>query len=493
MKHLSLLVLLVATCGSAGAQTPITHVIFEHTTASSGLTYSLSAKDYNFGNRSGTIRNIQNATGILFPSQNFYYNSFVNGEVRIRRVNNSVTKGNKSLVWMESVEKPTAYNIALPYQDAMEVFLQGRTINQGTDNLFGNQGDGSGNNNNIERVDWLTPGGMKTANVDQAGFAILERGDDNQHDPFCIAAILDVDEWGNPTKYGNILRVASGKFGNIVSSSVTYSILRKEESETRLVRSSGGTQNRGGVFVSLKDLGISANRVVYGYSLFANDLPLSATPANLLNFADTRYFPTTTPANTGDGGLDLIAITGLFTTAGNAVVLPARLLSFTATQTNGAVKLDWEIAQAEEIRQIEIEDSNDGYGWKRYAVLAGSTRSCDAQSMEAGRRYYRLRLVSKDGNVNYSAVKTVMATKPGITHLLVHFSAKEMRLWFQQKAAQPVTVRIYDLQGRCIWNASFFGKAGDNQVQVSGIPLKGEGLLELCTPQSVIRRKVISQ
>jgi hypothetical protein len=273
-KSLSLLLLI---CMQAKAQTPIVTVISDYSPAASGLSYSHGGNAYYYGNQSGTINNIQTVVGFSLPDGSYYYNVFVEGQIKIRRVDNPVVSGRRCLVWVEAVETPGVYNVLLPYIDSMELFFNGQTLNKGTDNLFGNQGDGAANNNNIERADWIVQAGMSAANPARSGFPIFERGADDAHDPFCIAAVTALDASGNPSAYGRIVRVATNQYGNIANSNLSWTILRKEEAETLLYRTTSGVQKRGGVFISMADLGVAANAEIYGYSLFAHDLPAAAT------------------------------------------------------------------------------------------------------------------------------------------------------------------------------------------------------------------------
>ena len=404
---------------------------------------------------------------------------FVDGEVKVRRSNNAVASGRKTLVWMESVESGNTYNILPDYQHEMEAFLNGRTINQGTDNLFGNKDDGSGNNNNIERVDWVVGSGLRSANVVQSGFAILERGNDNEHDPFCIAAILEIDAAGNPTSYGKIVRVAESHYGNLPSSTVSYSILRKEEGEARLFRSTQGTQKRGGVFISLQSLGLKAGQAFYGYSLFANDLPVSATPANLVNYTDPKFFPRTTSASTGEGGIDLIAITGLFNSSTVAITLPVKLKSFKAERQARGVLLEWNLTQAESLERIEIEKSSDGQQFQKLAEVKAGERAYTDGEADGNKLFYRLRLVEKDGTAIYSAIKTVGSSDAVAINLAAHFSGSEVRLSFWDKAPKPLTLTLVDMQGRVLCKKEIASKAGTNNASLPCQPFKGAAVLVL--------------
>ncbi|MEJ7911980.1 MAG: hypothetical protein WKF70_02410, partial [Chitinophagaceae bacterium] len=382
-------------------------VVSDYSASSTGLTYSLGGNTYYFGNQSGTINNIQTIVGFSLPDGSYYYNVFVEGQIKIRRVNNPVVSGRRCLVWVEAVENAPDYRILLPYTDSMELFFNGQTLNKGTDNLFGNQGDGSGNNNNIERVDWIVPAGMNAANPAQSGFPIFERGADNAHDPFVIAAITSLDAGGNPASYGPILRVATAQYGNMANSALNWSILRKEEAEPRLYRTTAGVQRRGGVFVSLADLGVVPDGTVYGYSLFAHDLPASATPATLLDYTNAGFFPTNTSSNTTLGGIDLIAIAGVYNIA-EGVVLPVRCSSWEATYKDENVLLKWYLGNKENCSSIYIEKSQDRRTWETIARLSPTENSFIDYS-PATTSYYRLKFFRKGPGISYSDIRKIVA------------------------------------------------------------------------------------
>jgi hypothetical protein len=457
------------------AQTPVRTVIYDYSAASTGLTYTIGSSVYKYGNLSGTSNNVQNVTGFTLPSGTYYYNVFIDGAVKIRRVNNPIATGRRTLVWMESVESSGNYNIYPPYTDSMELFFDGRTINKGTDNLFGNQGDGSGNNNNIERVDWVVPDGLTTTNPTESGFAIFERGADNAHDPFCIAPVLALDANGDPAQYGNILRVTSAHYGNIPNSSLNYSILRKEQNDTWLARSTNGNQNRGGVFISFQDLGIGAGQTIYGYSLFAYDLPTSATPANLKNYTNTTYFPTNTSSNTSQGGIDLIAITGLFNTSTTSVTLPVQYDGWTATLNRGEALLRWRVAAGIPCTAIEVEKSGDGESWTTTVRLPSSATRYAEPLPGAGRFFYRLKLFSGDG-FTYTSIQQLYQTPQSASAPILQQHGNTLRLSYTSSANANASVTLYTETGQILSTHSFRSVKGPNNFSM---------------PQPISQRKIL--
>jgi hypothetical protein len=76
--------------------------------------------------------------------------------------------------------------------------LRSDLVNRGADNVFANQGDGNGNNNNIERIDYIFNAGFPYYNfTDQRGFLVMDRGG---NDRFKIAVIIAVGTNGCPRR-----------------------------------------------------------------------------------------------------------------------------------------------------------------------------------------------------------------------------------------------------------------------------------------------------
>jgi len=255
--------------------------------------------------------------------------------VKLRRVNNAQVSGARNIVYMETTAStanacpsPAALNLKPPYIDTMENLLAAGMLNQGTDNIFTNAGNGDGNNNNIERVDVIFPTGLNTASPTQAGFAIFDRGVNNAHDPFRIVAITSLDAQGNPNGFGSVKTCTggngsnNGNWGHPTTANgnkqIACYVMRKDASDPYLRVSSNINQELGGVFYSFADLGITSGQTLYGYSLLGSDGVASPTSAQLLDLSNTSVYPTTTTESSG--GLDLVAINTVFQT-GSYVVL----------------------------------------------------------------------------------------------------------------------------------------------------------------------------
>ncbi len=182
---------------------------------------------------------------------------------------------------------------------SMTEALTGNVVSWGTDNVFDNV---ASNNNNIERIDFVYPGGIQPQNALQlaVGFSVIERGGS---DTFQIAAITGVDGSGNPTSYGT-LTISALEWGPGLLATDTV-IVRGPDTSPYEFEPSGFVEGQSvaGVFFSLSDLGVGVLDTIYGYSLFGGDV--TGSDFDLIDWDNPTFFPT---ATTGvDGGLDLIS------------------------------------------------------------------------------------------------------------------------------------------------------------------------------------------
>jgi hypothetical protein len=407
-QHLSIFILLLCAF-SAGSQTPITVVATTTTAAAASKSYVDGEDNYNWGvspNNMAEILSSFTANAVQYlPATDFP------GTVKLRRVDNTANTGDVTLVWVASVSSGTTYNMFPEYQNDLEAFLNNLIYNKGADNLFDNTAP---NSNNVERYDWLLPQGYSTTTPSQAGIPVFDRGNSGSHDAFCIAAITSLDGSGNPLTYGNIVRVASTDYGD-PGPAVTYTVLKGTFPGDLFVTNpvvTGASQGRGGVFISLQDLGITAGTVIYGYSLFSPDLPLSATSADLVDYTNTTFFPTNTGSS---GGIELLAISGL---AGTATVLPTHFTTFDAVETDDIINLKWTVENEASSSRYEVERSVDGINFEKINEInaAGNKNYVlpdNVTNIAATQLYYRIKEYDLNGSYFYSKTVAIKRNKNG--------------------------------------------------------------------------------
>lgn len=375
-----------------------------------------ASTNYTYTFNNGTSNNLR-LTGIVTNSRNYFISSS-NGTVKLRRVNNSNVTGNRSIVFLESTTSPTnscpggSFNFKSPYNDNLEEFLTLNCINQGTDNLFTNAGNGDGNMNNIERVDVIFEEGLATSSPEDAGFAILDRGNNNGHDGFRIAAILSLDANGNPDAFGAVRTCVGGNGSNngdwghpsTANGNLTIAgyVLRKEQGESRVRVSTALNQQLGGVFFSFADLGIDPYQEIFGYALLGPDGIANPTSAQLLDINDAAVYPTNTTEPSG-GGLDLIALTATFA---SGPLVSAIRTELTSSIVNNDRVITWSADNLQPLSTVELQASRDGAGFTTVYSEVVLHQSAQGRYVQYGddSYFYRLKVIFPDGRIRFSQV-----------------------------------------------------------------------------------------
>lgn len=217
---------------------------------------------------------------------------------------------NNSHIWYETASN--AGDRLAGYADNITEAILANNLYLGTHNLFANTGSSSAN---IERVDLMVSGGFSAAE----GFAIpvFDFGVNPQHESFSIALVTAVDGSGNPTAYSNLASTVPFVATNITTHE-QFSIERFNSGNDTsgspyTIFNTTNDQGPGGVIFTLSDFGVSTGTTIYGYSLFGSDVSTGGDTANLVDWNNATYFPTSTPGGEGTaGGFDFAGVNGVF-------------------------------------------------------------------------------------------------------------------------------------------------------------------------------------
>ncbi|MDD4340779.1 MAG: SdrD B-like domain-containing protein, partial [Kiritimatiellae bacterium] len=227
------------------------------------------------------------------------------GQINIARSSRAAITGAHHIVLYEQASvSGTNLLLKSSYAATMEESLRSAMINHGADNVFSDQGDGNGNNNNIQRIDYLFPDGLPVhSHIEQRGFLVMDRGG---NDRFKIAAVTALDANGKPAGFGPVVSVLETQWG---TSGITLDtiVMRgyTEDGDVQHPSASLGSQPLSGVFLSWQALGLKTNDLIYGYALAANDATTNG--AYWTQTDNSTYFPVNTSPSSTYGGLDLIS------------------------------------------------------------------------------------------------------------------------------------------------------------------------------------------
>ena len=476
-KTLLLFCVFIPLC--IAAQTPVTAVFTHWANATTGTSYTGTAATgaatttyagsytYDFGTDVVATNNIQYLDSFTALGMNYHYQA-ANAAVHFRRVNNASTTGLRKSLWVEQSSGATINSggtaaLIPAYDDSLERLFSGQIFNVGIDNNF--QNATTTNNNNIERVDVLVPGGISATDVTRAGFVVFDRGVAGSHDPFYIAAVKTLDASGNPSAYYNAVSVTAAEYGSNVGGALNFLVLRENPGDGHLLMMNNtANQNRDGVFLRFTDLGVTNNTIIYGYSLFGTDVTVSPA-TNLVNYTNATNFPTTSDFNSAGGGLDQVAVAGLWVTKASYVVLADRVNSFGAVLTgDGSVQLNWNLGVTDDLRELVVERSGNGTDFSPLLDLTdptgGQQTAVDAHPL-AGPNFYRLELLNKEGMVeSYSAVSSITTGGTAAVVLGLYpdpVQNGQLQLAVQGLKTETYTIRILDLSGKLVQKQALTG------------------------------------
>jgi hypothetical protein len=261
-------------------------------------------------------------------------------------------------------------------------------------------------------VDVIFPSGLSSSSAADAGFGVFDRGTNNNHDGFRIAAIANLDVNGDPSAFGTIKTCVkgngsgNGSWGHPSTTNgnktIAEYVLRKEENETQLKVSAAVNQQIGGVFFSFADLGITAGQTIYGYSVFPLDGLANPTSAQLLNINDVLVYPTNTTET--NGGLDMMAVNAVFQTSSNP--LATHNIQLTAKGMSSGSLLTWKIPEEDKNANIVLERSGNGNEFRSVYSLPANEMTGNYLDPYKANAFYRLKMISS-GNTRYSDVVAV--------------------------------------------------------------------------------------
>jgi hypothetical protein len=160
------------------------------------------------------------------------------------------------------------------------------------------------------------------------------------------------------------------------------------------------------------------------------------------------------------------------------VTLPIKLTSFTATQKNNDVQLNWQTATEINSQHFLVQRSTDGINYSTVATVNAKGNSSDyvnytyndinALSFATSNIvYYRLQMVDKDGKAQYSQVVKVIVNNSVTTLKLLQNPVKD-NIALQVYVAQNETTAftLTNVSGQMVFNKTYNLLSGKNFITV---------------------------
>ncbi len=155
--------------------------------------------------------------------------------------------------------------------------------------------------------------------------------------------------------------------------------------------------------------------------------------------------------------------------AGCGSNLPVKLVSFQGNMFNNMVKLQWNVAENENVNNFEVEKSIDGTNFTS-ASLVFSTEKSGAENYQVSdnvtteKVFYRLKMTDKSGVVVYS--KILIFRNSSITDNEIQIIGNPVKdiltLSFQSTVNQVINISVTDMMGRQVMLQKINSYKGDN-------------------------------
>jgi len=149
--------------------------------------------------------------------------------------------------------------------------------------------------------------------------------------------------------------------------------------------------------------------------------------------------------------------------------LPLKLISFTGTLQNGAVKLNWKTVAEENVESFEIEFSEDGIVFIKAGMLnaknlySGSTYTFLHHPTQAGKLFYRLKMIDIDKAFTFSTVVIMQIAKTAESYVLPTLIQNGMVHVFLQEKYQ--TLELVNSSGNIVLLKNIVGRIGQVDVR----------------------------
>ncbi len=183
-------------------------------------------------------------------------------------------------------------------------------------------------------------------------------------------------------------------------------------------------------------------------------------------------------------------------------LLPVVMTALKTSYTNGVAHLQWSSLQEQNSNYFDIQRSNDGASYNHLYTLPAKGSSdtevkyvFDDIKPEAGVNYYRLKLVDRDGQYQYSNIATVNAGSKGtaITGVYPAPFIDKLTIAISSESKTTAQVSLFDNTGKQLSSRQLSVTKGINNLEVDNLGKLPRGfyILKVQTGNEVYVKKLI--
>ncbi len=187
----------------------------------------------------------------------------------------------------------------------------------------------------------------------------------------------------------------------------------------------------------------------------------------------------------------------------NVSVLAVSLLSFDGSLSGSIARLYWNTAQESNMKQYEVERSNDGLIFERVGTVASLNLqgqhqynfSNEVNSITGNKVYYRLKAVNTNNTSKYSNVIAFNLNKPIDLSIKPNPANNHCVVICQSAKNQKASLGIKDMQGKSVRVSAINLTKGTNNIMVTDLGKlpSGSYIIQLFTEAEMLKAQLVIQ
>jgi hypothetical protein len=164
------------------------------------------------------------------------------------------------------------------------------------------------------------------------------------------------------------------------------------------------------------------------------------------------------------------------------ITLPATLLDFNGIGYSGYNRLQWKVAQEQNMSRYELERSTNGFAYTKVATVVSQNQTTVTTYTHQDytnlfESYYRLKLVDIDGKFTYSSVIFIRkASTKSEFSVLGNPISDQIILKYQISNNQKVFVQLYNAAGSLVRKEEYEATAGSGLYTITGFQQLNSGV-----------------
>jgi poly(beta-D-mannuronate) lyase len=260
----------------------------------------------------------------------------------------------------------------------------------------------------------------------------------------------------------NLIKMTTGQTAYLAASntSLTYSA----EGNIYQAPSGLGLSSSTGFTSATLTFGSRTNGILTPPSLVQDAAANTANYISLLNSIDAQG---QTRGAVYDVGADEINGTGsviYYPLDSNLVgagkpssIMPVQLIRFSAVLSNDKVLVSWQVENEVNFLQYEVELSKDGRSFEKIGTVTANNQSYYSfvqYIFSAGKNYYRLRLVDKDGRFSYSPTRLLNVGKATTVNVYPNPAKNIVVIELNGIINLQTVITLFDVSGKAVKKVS---------------------------------------